>query len=187
MNIFGKKVILRAIEEMDLQFLKDIHNDPEIEKWIGGWSFPLSMKNQEIWFEKLIMDKSTIRLIIEDQVHHEHIGLTGLWNIDWKNSIAYTGIMLVNNNKFRRKGYGTDALMALMRYSFEELNLRKLESDIIEYNKSSLSLYIEKCGWKKEGVQRKHVFRANTTYDRVLIGILKEEYLNLAKKTHYWK
>ena len=132
MNILGKKVILRAVEKEDLKFLRDIHNDPEIEKWIGGWSFPLSMKTQELWFEKLITDRSTIRLIIEIRSENEVIGVTGLWNIDWKNRTAYTGIMLSNNNKFRLKGYGTDAVMALMKYAFEELDLRRLDSDIID-------------------------------------------------------
>ena len=187
MNIFGKKVLLRAVEKEDLKFLRDIHNDPEIEKWIGGWSFPLSMKTQELWFEKSISDSSTIRLIIEIRSTNEVIGVTGLWNIDWKNRTAYTGIMLSNNNKFRLKGYGTDAVMALMKYAFEELDLRRLDSDIIEYNNPSLGLYIKKCGWKKEGIRRKHAFRNNAIYDRILIGILKEEYFELIKKNSYWR
>lgn len=187
MNIFGKKVILRSIEEEDLKFLRDIHNDPEIEKYIGGWSFPLSMRDQKLWFEKSITDRSTIRLIIEIRAKNEVIGVTGLWDIDWKNRTAYTGIMLSNNNKFRLKGYGTDTVMALMKYAFEELDLRRLDSDIIEYNTPSLGLYIKKCGWKKEGIRRKHAFRNNAIYDRLLIGILKEEYIDLIKDIKYWE
>jgi len=186
MNIFGKKVILRSIEEEDLKFLRDIHNDPEIEKYIAGWSFPLSMKDQKLWFERFNKNNSTIRLIIEEKCSHESIGMTGLWNIDWKNRNAHTGIMLLNDKKFRHKGYGTDSVMSLMRYAFEELDLRRLDSDIIEYNKPSLGLYIKKCGWKNEGVRRKHAFRNNTVYNRILIGILKEEYIDFIKDTKYW-
>ncbi len=36
MNIFRKKILLRALEKENRKFLKEIHNDPEIEKWIGG-------------------------------------------------------------------------------------------------------------------------------------------------------
>jgi len=73
-----------------------------------------------------------------------------------------------------------------MKYAFEELDLRRLDSDIIEYNNPSLGLYIKKCGWKKEGIRRKHAFRNNEIYDRVLIGILKEEYFELTQKNCYW-
>jgi len=186
MNIFGKKVLLRAIENEDLKFLRDLHNDPEIAKWIGGWSFPLSMADQEAWYEKISKDKTTIRLIIELKDTHEVIGLTGLWDIDWKDRRAYTGIMIIDDEKYRRKGYGTDAVMALMYYAFEELGLNRLDSDIIEYNDASLKLYLEKCGWKKEGVRRKHIFRNGKFYDRVIVGILREEYEELLEKNHYW-
>lgn len=185
MNILGKKVILRSIEEEDLKFLRDIHNDPEIEKYIGGWSFPLSMKDQKLWFERFSKNNSTIRLIIEEKCSHESIGMTGLWDIDWKNRNAYTGIILLSNKKFRHKGYGTDTVMSLMRYAFEELNLKHLDSDIIEYNKPSIGLYLKKCGWKKEGIRRQHAFRNNMYFDRILVGILKEEYVDLIKDTKY--
>jgi hypothetical protein len=44
MNIVGKKVILRALEPEDMEFLRSMHNDPEIANLIGGWSFPISRK-----------------------------------------------------------------------------------------------------------------------------------------------
>jgi RimJ/RimL family protein N-acetyltransferase len=187
MNIFGKKVILRAIEKEDLEFLRDLHNGPEIEKWIGGWSFPLSMSDQEAWFEKISRDKSSIRMIIELKDSHEIIGFTGLWDIDWKDRRAYTGIILVNDEKYRKKGYATDVVMALMNYTFRELGLNRLDSDIVEYNNASLKLYLERCGWKNEGVRRKHTFRNGNFYDRVMIGILRGEYEELLKETRYWE
>lgn len=186
MNIVGKKVILRSIEEEDLKFLRDIHNDPEIEKFTGGWSFPLSIRDQKLWFEKFSKNNSTIRLIIEEKCSHEPIGMTGLWNINWKDRNAHAGIMLVNNKKYRRKGYGTDSVMSLMRYAFEELNLKRLDGDIIEYNKPNLGLYLKKCGWKKEGIRRQYIFKNNMYFDNILVGILKEEYIDLIKDTKYW-
>ena len=187
MNIFGNKVILRSIEEEDLKFLRDIHNDPKIEKWIGGWSFPLSMRDQKLWFEKLSKNNSTIRLIIEEKSSHESIGMTGLWDIDWKNRNAYSGIILLNDKKHKHKGCSKDAVMTIMKYAFEELNLKRLNGDIIKYNVPSLDLYIERCGWKKEGIQRKYIFRNNMYFDRIIVGILKEEYIDLIKDTKYWR
>ena len=52
MNIIGKKVILRAIEEKDLKLLHKWSNDPAINYMLGGWHFPSSLQNLEGWHKK---------------------------------------------------------------------------------------------------------------------------------------
>lgn len=34
MNIYGKKVVLRAMERSDCEFVREMFNDPEIEKLV---------------------------------------------------------------------------------------------------------------------------------------------------------
>lgn len=46
MILKGEKVILRAIEREDQEFLKEMINDPELEKLVVGWSFPVSLEMQ---------------------------------------------------------------------------------------------------------------------------------------------
>jgi RimJ/RimL family protein N-acetyltransferase len=108
-----------------------------------------------------------------------------LTNIDIKNRSAHHGIMIGKKN-LRGKGYGFDSVMATMRYAFEELQLNRLDGDIIEYNIPSINLYTKKCGWVEEGRIRKHVFRNNRYYDRIIVGILREEYFKLCKELNYW-
>lgn len=55
MNIKGKKVLLRAVEEKDLKQLLEIINDENIEKMLGGFSFPISQKDQVNWYNNLKM------------------------------------------------------------------------------------------------------------------------------------
>lgn len=43
MNLFGKKVMLRALEPEDMSYLLEMINDPEMEKMVVGWSFPNSV------------------------------------------------------------------------------------------------------------------------------------------------
>ena len=52
MNIYGKKVVLRAMEPTDCELVREIFNDPEIESLVVGWAFPLSQYAQEKWYEK---------------------------------------------------------------------------------------------------------------------------------------
>ena len=184
MNIKGRVVTLRAIEEKDMDLLKDMLNDGEIEKLVGGWAFPISSYQQRKWYEGSINNDKNVRLIIETE-EDGAIGLATIVNIDWKNRVAFHGIKLANK-KYRARGIGTDSVMAIMRYAFEELQLNRLDGAIIEYNEGSKKLYCEKCGWKVEGIQRKKIFKSGQYYDRIMVGVLKEDYKELINNNNYW-
>lgn len=172
MNLKGKKVFLRAIEKEDLEFLREMINDPEMEKNVGGWSFPISRYEQEKWYESQIFNKNNIRYIIE--VEGKKIGLVTITDIDWKNRKACNGIKIYEN-KERGKGYGTDTINTIMKYAFEELQLNKLYSVILEYNTASLKLY-QKCGWTIDGILREEKFKGNQYINEMAISILKKDY-----------
>jgi RimJ/RimL family protein N-acetyltransferase len=184
MNIKGKIVTLRAMEIEDQEMLRETINDPEIEKMIGGYSFPLSKEQQLNWFRSNLNNHNNIRLIIET-AEDGAVGFANIVNIDWKNRTAFHGLKIANK-KFRARGIGTDTVMAIMKYAFEELQLNRLDSTIIEYNEPSRRLYCDKCGWMVEGVRRKAVFKSNEYHDELIVGILREEYFELLKKNNYW-
>ena len=73
MNLKGEKVFLRAIEKEDMEFLREMINNPELERNVVGWSFPISKYEQEKWFESQVQNKDNIRYIIE--VDGERIGV----------------------------------------------------------------------------------------------------------------
>ncbi|MEM5720315.1 GNAT family protein, partial [Proteus mirabilis] len=140
---------------------------------------------QKMWFEKIQNDSNNIYLVIDTE-DEKNIGLATIINIDWKNRRAYHGIK-IGESKNRGKGIGTDVVMAVMRYAFDELQLNRLDGSIMEGNKLSEKLYIDKCGWKKEGKMRKYIFKRGKYYDLTWVGILKEEYYDTVKKLRYWE
>ena len=180
MNLKGEKVFLRAIEKEDIEFLREMINDPEMEKKVVGWSFPVSKYEQEKWFDSQIQNKKNIRYIIE--VEKKKIGLATITDIDWKNRKACHGLKLYNNS-VRHKGYGTDAVMTIMKYVFEELQLNKLYSTILEYNTPSLNLY-KKCGWSIDGILRESTFKENKYINEIAVSILKKDYEEMVLKEH---
>jgi RimJ/RimL family protein N-acetyltransferase len=185
MNIRGKIVTLRAMDIEDQELLRDMVNDPEIEKMVGGYSYPISKEQQLNWFKANSNNQNNLRLIIETE-EDGAIGFANIVNIDWKNRSAFHGIKIANK-KFRSRGIGTDTVMAVMKYAFEELHLNRLDGSIIKYNEASRKLYCDKCGWVVEGVKRKSAFKMNEYHDELLVGILREEYLDLTNKTKYWE
>jgi RimJ/RimL family protein N-acetyltransferase len=177
MLIKGEKVTLKAIEQEDLVELHKWANDPEIQKMLGGWHFPSSMKDTMKWFESLSISSLNQRF----SIYTEELGLIGTANlvdIDWKNKNAFHG-MLLGDKEIRGKGYAVDTVFAIMRYAFEELGLKRLDGSIIEYNEASKKMYLDKCGWKIEGIQRKWYFRDNRFWDKIIVGITKDDYFEL--------
>lgn len=184
MNILGKYVTLRAIEREDLPILNRWANDPSIQELLGGWHFPTSLRDQEQWLASLSCNSLNQRFAI-DVPDIGIIGTANLVNIDWKNKNAFHGMML-GDKEIRGRGYGVDTIMATMRYAFEELGLMRLDSDMIEYNAASLCVYIEKCNWREEGRKRDWFFRKGRYWDKIIVGITRQDYLESARLNLYW-
>ena len=142
MNIKGKKVLLRAVEEGDLELLHKWSNDPDTQDIMGGIHFPSSMDFHKTWFQSLKTDQLNHRFAIEAP-DVGLIGLTSMINIDWRNNHAWHGVML-GDKDIRGKGYGKDNLMTCMRYAFEEMHLERLDGSIVEYNTVAHNLYCNK-------------------------------------------
>lgn len=183
MNIKGKKVTLRAIEKEDLELMREMLNDPEMENLVVGWAFPVSKYQQERWYENNINNSTNLRFIVETE-NDGAVGLATLTDIDWKNRKAHHGMKLASK-KSRAKGIGTDTVMAIMKYAFEELQLNRLDGSWFEENIPSKTMYM-KCGWKEEGKLRNYIYKKGKYRDLIVTGILKEEYENLIKKNNYW-
>lgn len=183
MNIYGKTVVLRAMEKEDCEMVRKMFNDPEMEKNVVGWSFPLSRQAQERWYENHIGDQN-FRFVIETK-EEGPVGIATLIDIDWKNRMAEHGIKLADNVK-RGKGIGTDAVMALMRYAFDELQMNRLNGGRLVENIASGKLY-HKCGWQDEGLRRQYAFKGGKYRDYIPMGILAEDYYRLIAENHYWE
>ena len=183
MNIVGKFVTLRAMSKSDMPMICDMFNDPEIEKNVVGWAFPISLEQQLSWFDNHMNDQGSFRFVIETP-EDGAVGIATLSNIDWKNRTATHGIKLANKEK-RAKGIGTDTVMAIMRYAFDELGLHRLDGSWFDTNAASKALY-KKCGWKEEGVRRSCVFKNGEWRDLTIVGILDSDYRELLSNNHYW-
>lgn len=183
MNIKGRFVTLRAMEKQDCEMVREMFNDPEMEHLVVGWALPVSAYAQEKWFENNYNTRDNFRFVIETS-EDGAVGIATLTGLDWKNRKATHGIKL-SNKLFRTKGIGTDSVMAIMRYAFDELQLNRLDGSWFSDNIPSKNMYM-KCGWVVEGVRRDYIFKNNEYKNLEVVGILKSEYHALIEKNHYW-
>ena len=172
MNIFGERVILRALEPQDNEMLLSLINDPEVECMIGGSSAPVSAEEQAAWFASLRERSDVIRCAIADKSDpHNAVGTVILTDIDMKNGVAQIHVKLA----VRGAGYGTDAVRAMVRFAFEERRLQCIYAAVLDYNAASKRLF-EKCGFTQEGVFRHRIFKQGRYVDECVYSVLKEEF-----------
>ncbi|MCL2470243.1 MAG: GNAT family N-acetyltransferase [Propionibacteriaceae bacterium] len=147
MNIAGQRIFLRAIEPDDNAMLLEMVNDPDTEYMLGGWSFPVSTTQQDHWTQELENASTILRCAIDD--HCKAVGVVMLNPIDLKNGTAEVHIRLASDA--RGKGYGADAVDAIVCYAFDELRLQCVYSHVSEHNIASKRLFLS-CGFKEEGL-----------------------------------
>lgn len=174
MNLINDEIILRAIELEDADLLKNLINDPEIEKMVVGWSFPVSTEQQIKWINNLSNQNNNVRFIIEIE-EAGAVGVVSLTGIDFKNSVATINIKLKRDNRIRNKGIGYKAITTLVDYAFNQLNLNCIVANILSYNTASQKLF-EKCCFKLDGKLRHRVFKDGSYHDLLSYSLLRSEF-----------
>ena len=176
--ISRRLVNLRPIAKSEVPTVTRWVNDPKVRHFIGK-VLPQTEKQEEDWFNKLGESDKNVVLGIETK-DGVFIGIMGIHDIDRENRTATTGA-LIGEKEYWGKGYGTDAKMFLLQYAFETLNLHKICSNVIAFNKRSLQ-YSLHCGYKLEGRRRKHVWRVGKYWDLLHLGLFHKEWLPIWRK-----
>jgi diamine N-acetyltransferase len=173
--IYGDGVRLRAIEREDVPTFVRWFNDPEVRDFILIHR-PMSMADEERWFENLPNRKDDFLFAVEALVEGQwvHIGNTGLHNVDWKNSYATFGIVL-GEKQYWGLGYGTETTRTMLRYAFNELGLHRVELEVFAFNPRAIRCY-EKAGFRREGTRRQSHFHNGQYHDSHRMSILREEF-----------
>jgi hypothetical protein len=173
MPVRGNKVFLSAVEEDSLEQLRSWRNEPELRKYFREYR-EISKAMQKRWYENRVLgDKDQVNFEIHDLESGKLIGHCGLYYIDWIHRHAEFGIY-VGDMEYRSGGYGSDALRALIKYGFNDLNLNKIWCEVYT-NNDALDIY-RHIGFKDEGLIRQHYFNDGKYWDSNLLSLLRCEY-----------
>lgn len=114
---------------------------------------------------RVIIDKTTL----------DFVGFINL--SDMNRYDGYMELEYAIAEKYRNKGYATQALKRMLNYAFEEMNLLVIAAWVRSHNQSSARV-LEKCSFTFEGRLRKH---ARDQSDTLCYSLLREEWENLPK------
>jgi len=103
------------------------------------------------------------------------IGFIGLFDLFLQHGDTLVAIAL-GDREYWGKSYGSDAMWVMLRYAFNELNLRRVGLIVFEYNPRAIQSY-EKVGFIPEGRVREVMQRDGKRWDFLYMGIMREEWL----------
>jgi diamine N-acetyltransferase len=144
--IKNKNTSLRAVEKEDLPFLYKWENEESIRQF-GSSRMPLSKYVLAQFINnanKDIFETKQLRFVIEHNESCEPIGMVDLFDFEPLDSRAGVGIVITE--KYRNKGFATEALDSICEYAFGAFNLHQLYCHIAASNHASIKLF-EKSGF----------------------------------------
>jgi len=139
----GKYIRLRALEINDLDVLYQWENNP------GNWQVSNNLTPySRFYLEQYILNAQNniyqdrqLRLMIENAAQ-EAAGIIDLFDFDPHNRRCAIGILI--GEKFRKKGYASEAIDMVIAYCAEVLSLHQLHCTIEHGNPISLRLFLNK-------------------------------------------
>lgn len=152
MIIRGEKVYLRPIEDADFPQLVAWTNDPEIRRLMDG-DYPTDLEACAKWHEAGQGSRHSQRYAVCETGDGALIGDMALDHIAWRSGNAELRIR-IGEKEYWERGYGTDAVTALLDHAFRRMNLSLVYLRVFSFNKRAVSCY-EKCGFRKEGRLRR--------------------------------
>jgi diamine N-acetyltransferase len=169
-------VKLRAPEPVDVDLLYAWENNMEI--WNASNTVtPFSRYVLKKYIETSHLDiweTKQLRLVIEAKTQSSlmmvPVGLIDLFDFDPFHQRAGIGI-LIANKEYRQKGYATEALKLLARYSFETLQLHQLYCNITADNTASLQLF-QNAGFERVGVKQEWIKGIDGWKDEVMLQLI---------------
>ncbi len=101
------------------------------------------------------------------------VGLVALDEILWAQRVGWIAMEIAPSEW--GQGFGREALGLLLRFAFDEVNLRRLSLTVFAYNTRAIRLY-EGMGFVREGSHREFLVRDGQPHDMLLYGLLEREW-----------
>ncbi|HSZ25881.1 MAG TPA: GNAT family protein, partial [Cytophagaceae bacterium] len=170
--------LLEKLESNDFDKLISWIDSEEILIQFAGSAFSYPLATMQL-IEYLKNSNSIIyKVKIKDT--KETIGTCEIKKINHSHANAFLSKILIGEIKNRNLGYGHEVVDKLLDICFNELNMHRVELNVIETNHGAIRCY-EKSGFIKEGLQRENYKLGISYLSTVKMSILKREYLAKSK------
>ncbi len=174
-TITTQRTIIREIEHSERESLLAYRGDAETNKY-QGW-LPKTLEDVDTWLAKrpdtFNKPNTWFQLVIEEQQSGDIIGDVGIHFIGEQHRQCELGCTIRKQNL--QQGYGSEAVSAVCKHLFLELDKHRLEANILHPNIASARLF-EKVGFRKEGDLKQAYLMNDEWLDTLIYSLLRSDW-----------
>ena len=161
----GKKILLRAWREEDLDTLGVLRNNVALQSMLITQARPNSSERLQRWLVDKTASEDALFFIVAQRSTQQCFGYVQLSNMQLLHGTADLGICLAP--AAQHQGVGQEALTLLEGYARRVFALRKIILQVLSDNHGAIRFYA-RLGFSEVGCLREHVF-VDGAYRDVLI------------------
>ena len=83
---------------------------------------------------------------------------------------------MIGNTNDRNRGIGTFAVSEMLKHGFGDMNLNRIELEVLASNSRAIHLY-HKLGFSEEGLKRQAAYKEGSYVDVICMALLREEWM----------
>jgi RimJ/RimL family protein N-acetyltransferase len=170
MDLKSGNIVLRPLRLTDALRLSELANNEKISRNLrDGFPNPYTLTDAENFLQRF-SDQDPVTFFGID-FNGEYVGNISLVpGQDVYRKSAEIGYFI--GEPYWNKGIVTKAVNLISEYGFNHLDIVRIHTGVFEYNAASMHV-LEKCGFVKEAVFRKSVFKQGKLWDEVRYAKLK--------------
>jgi RimJ/RimL family protein N-acetyltransferase len=167
--IRGRLVQLRPVEESDYPLIHRWMNHPEVWRYMD-YELPYSVADVKDDIEQSRKDGHPFTILVDDGP----IGRIGLNQFRRRDRICSL-YMFIGEPDSRGRGFARDAVMTLVDYAFDRMDLNLIELWTLIDNDRAIRMY-ERCGFVREAQLRERSFKDGRWVDHVTMSVNRDEF-----------
>jgi ribosomal-protein-alanine N-acetyltransferase len=170
------RLVLRPITTADAPALLSLFGDKDVTRFYDLETFT-SVEQAEALVQKLAAVHEAgrgRRWGMQPKTETELVGTVGF--NEWARAARRGGLGYDLRSTHWGRGLVAEALLAILKYGFEEMDLNRVEAFVMRGNERSMKL-LRKLGFSEEGVLRERGAWKGGFHDLTLFSLLKSEYV----------
>lgn len=169
-----QRLILTEITPSIFELAFQTLNDVELIKFFGLKDLVALEGYKDRYKQRMYSyKKSFVLFVLNDRSSNLPIGSCGFHSWYLQHKRAEIGYAL-NEEKYKKQGYMSEAMQAILNYGFETMKLNRVEAFIGENNLASINL-VKKFGFEKEGLHKQHYIDAEgAVHDSLCFALVKK-------------